>query len=57
MAKHFLFRENTLHITVQRESVSQLPERIPDLHPGSFTMTKDFNAEDPAINALFYGSE
>lgn len=47
----------TYHITVKRELTTQPAERIPDLHLGSFTMSENFNDEDPVINALFYGNE
>ena len=43
------------HINITLEKTKQRAERIADLHPNSFTMSDDFNDEDPEINKMFYG--
>lgn len=37
----------TYRVAVTVRSASRRDERLPDLHPGSFTMSDDFNEELP----------
>ena len=48
--------DGTTHrVAVTVHSVTQRGERIPDLHPGSFTMSDDFNEELP--DSFWLGEE
>ena len=45
----------TYRVAVTARSSAQNGERIPDLHPGSFTMSDDFNEELP--DSFWLGEE
>ena len=45
----------TYHVAVTVRPAAQRAERIPDLHPGSFTMGDDFNEELP--DSFWLGEE
>ena len=45
----------TYRVAVTVRSAAQRAERIPDLHPGSFTMSDDFNEELP--DSFWLGEE